>query len=711
MTAPAPLGTPDGVPHRPELVAADGGHALRLAAPLGAPGALVFSSIAVRMGTHGPMASIPIVEASVTESTVELRGQEGSLAATARWRRVDGPAAHWYVDLRVVNHGSDPVSLGLRVEASLEGPGDPTWLIPACFYGENRPERCARIYPRYARGPTDIVSMTSEHWSFRADRAALPAVFAWNDVLCAALSADAELAAGSRLIGVGFAGPGATPDGSPRIHLDVPYREEPLRYDGSPRAQPADVGLTELPPGGQLDVPFRVHVTGPDRHAYDPLVRRLYAELAQRNPLRPWVSTEHAARLAAHGLHRWHYRPESGVLYETAAFDREANHNAHDLLDRPRMHVAWVSGVPYAGALLAEGRRTSTQQYVDAGRAVLDTVAGGLAPSGLLWGEWRPEGWRAGWNRDPAWLHVRTIGEAVLFLVRAISAERTAGAEVPAAWRDVVRSNLVAILRAQRPDGNLGTYHHARTGEVVEWDGAGGLIWVPALLEARAVLADDPADGDPSSEVLLDAARRAGRHYARYVEQELLYGAPEDIHLAPSSEDGYNAIMAYVALHEADPVQASAADRRSWLDLARRSADWTMTFRWAYDIAFDPHTILGRYGFASRGADGASPSNQHLGAYGLMCVPELFRLARYTGDGYYHDRALDNLACYRQFIARMDGDFDAYRGMVTERIYHTDCFQAKGMLLTLSHAWSVGAVLLGAHAALRYLEDPDALPA
>jgi hypothetical protein len=38
--------------------------------------------------------------------------------------------------------------------------------------------------------------------------------------------------------------------------------------------------------------------------------------------------------------------------------------------------------------------------------------------------------------------------------------------------------------------------------------------------------------------------------------------------------------------------------------------------------------------------------------------------------------------------------------MVSERYYHTACFQPKGMLLTLSHAWSVGVLLLGCEQAL-----------
>jgi hypothetical protein len=144
--------------------------------------------------------------------------------------------------------------------------------------------------------------------------------------------------------------------------------------------------------------------------------------------------------------------------------------------------------------------------------------------------------------------------------------------------------------------------------------------------------------------------------------------------------------MAYVALGD--------------FDTARRAADWMLTFRYTYDVAFSPRTLLGAYGFRSRGADQASPANQHLHAFGLICLPEMVQLARATADDYYLRRTLENLACFRQFIAREDGDFDAYRGMASERYYQTDCFEAKGMLLTLSHAWSVGVLLHACEAAL-----------
>src|SRR4029077_1058929 len=65
-----------------------------------------------------------------------------------------------------------------------------------------------------------------------------------------------------------------------------------------------------------------------------------------------WVSVEEAAAPAAHGLHRWHYRPDPPRLIETAAFDRDG---VGERGDRDNMHVSWVSGAPYAHAPLPHG--------------------------------------------------------------------------------------------------------------------------------------------------------------------------------------------------------------------------------------------------------------------------------------------------------------------------------------------------------------------
>jgi hypothetical protein len=356
------------------------------------------------------------------------------------------------------------------------------------------------------------------------------------------------------------------------------------------------------------------------------------------------------------------------------------------------MHVGWVSGAPWAAQLLAWGRRIGSEAHAAAGTDVLDNIAENLSPSGTFWAEWTLErGWGTGWSPKGT-IHANTIGQATLFFLRALAAEEDHGV-AHEGWEVAVRSNLDAICARQREDGNLGTYHDAATGAVTEWDGAGALVWIAALLDGAARFGE---------ERYARAAERAGAYYRRFVDDELIYGAPEDVHLTPTSEDGYNAVIAFTALHRStgDPA---------WLDVARRAADWTLTWRYSYDVAFDEPTILAQYGFSTTGTDQASPANQHLHHFGLICGPELVELSRLTGDDHYRVRAAETLAAWRQFVARRDGDFNAMRGMVSERFYQTDCFRAKGSLLPLSHAWTGGVLLF---ACLAALEDPDsyALP-
>ena len=530
--------------------------------------------------------------------------------------------------------GSEPVEAGIRVAVELPAVDDPAWLVPGVFYGENRPASSSLyLYPRWSRDAVDVARMASDSWSFRADRCATPAVF----------TAGAGLATAERSplgqSGVGFAQRG----GRRAIWLDFPYREEPLRYDGSNVPAPPDVQTHAWRPGERVELDWTVVEDGDHR----PLLHALAGEPVDAG----WIGVDEAAALAAHGLHRWHYRSDPPRLLETVAFDLGPAGT------RDHMHVSWVSGAPYAWALLRHGRRVGNEEYVAAAESVLDHIAANLTPGGTYWAQWVQErGWTTGWHPDRSRLHARTLADATLFMLRA-----------GGRWEESARSNVAVALRTQRADGALPAAHHVETGDAVSWDGTAGMSWVPALVAAGE----------------LEAARRAGGYYAGF---DTWCGAPEDVELSPTSEDGYAALMAFVALED-------------WA-AATRAADWLLTFRYTYDVAFGEHTLLGEYGFRTRGADTASPANPHLHAFGLICVPEMIELAHATGDDVYRRATRQNLACFRQFIAREDGDFNAYRGMAAERYYQTDCFGAKGMIHPLSHAWSIGVLLLGCEDAL-----------
>lgn len=588
----------------------------------------------------------------------------------------------WVIRLGYV--GEDPVECAFQVRFDVCDTGVPRWMVPAMFYKHNRPESCVRRYPRYAFEGGDPNDFVSNHWAFRADRSSCPSVFCWTDSLTTCLATREGFSHGES--GIGFKGDA---DGT-ALMLNFPYVEEPVKYSFVRRDNQAPEELDVMVmPREAVQITFSTYIDERDLHAYDGLIRDLYNDSeAEGNP---WVSMGEAEELLAYGLHRWHYDPQDKALYETCAFDKYFG-KGEGQVDRPHMHVAWVSGAPYAFALWKYGERVGNPEYVDAGLAVLDKIADeGISPIGVFYPEWTQEnGWGTGWNPKPEWIQARTVSEATWFYFQALSLGRELnslpsdreGSSTPSPtsmlnWAEAAKSNLEFAVKVQAPDGNFGSYYNINTGACEEWDGAGGLMWIPALLAGAKYF---------NNAWYRDAAIKAGAYYAKFVEDEYVYGAPEDVHLTPTSEDAYNALIAYLHLYEATQDQ-------KWLELAKSAADLVATFRWVYNTHFDEDTLLGKYGFRTLGADIASPSNNHLHNYGLICHPELLRLWQYTGDTYYLSRAADHLACFHQFIARVDGDFNARRGMITEQWFHTDWTHAKGSMLQLAHSWCAGLIL------------------
>ena len=94
---------------------------------------------------------------------------------------------------------------------------------PECSTARTGSARARGSIRASRRGAIDIERMESDSWSFRADRCSTPAVFAnGRGLLTSEVSPLGQA-------GVGF----AWRDGPAVVWLDFPYREEPLRYDGS----------------------------------------------------------------------------------------------------------------------------------------------------------------------------------------------------------------------------------------------------------------------------------------------------------------------------------------------------------------------------------------------------------------------------------------------------------------------------------------------
>jgi hypothetical protein len=643
----------------------------------------LLTCLAVLLDGEREIDRVPIGAIDLKGDGVRLEGRGRRFGAIAEWRAIDGDVPRWDASLEIGLLGDEPVDAGVVITLELGQSDESRWLVPGLFYGENRPAASRAHFPRWVApgAPSGDDPFAASSWSFRVDRTAAPLVSVAAGGRAFTLVAEPWTAIGQA--GIGFGGGGTGPGSEPiELRLSVPYREEPVVYDGGERPQPPDRPTHRWLPGEPVRIAFRLYVAADEPNGWAPALRDLSSATPASGEGAP-LDLGQAAELACDGLLDWHYDAEVPAIYETAAFDREGGAGtAED--DRRAMHVGWLSGAPAAAALIAHGRRSGRADAEAAGRSVLDAICANLAPCGTFWGQWTAQhGWTKGWTRGDDALHGRTLAEATLFTLRAAAAVGDAPG-----WLRAAASNLRFVAGHQRASGALPGTWNGRTGDALSWDGSAALAWIPALIEGADALGEPP---------LRDAAAGAGAFYAAFVDREFLFGAPEDVDLGPTSEDGYVAVMAYVALAES---AASAAERDGWLDVARRAAEWTLTFRYAWDVPFPPDSTLRRAGFRTAGLDLASPANQHLHTYGLICVPELVRLGQALGDAWLVRRARDNLAAARQVLASRDGEFGARRGMTPERYYHTRYGGPVGEIGRLSHAWCLGLLLWACEAAI-----------
>jgi hypothetical protein len=573
--------------------------------------------------------------------------------------RGEGPGVH--VHVTATWKGDQATQAGLVVHRPIKPHAEAEVLVPAVFYGDNGSGNASTHFPRL--GPLNHQNFTSPTWDFASERTALPAVFLEDG------RSMPWLAVAPTGTGVGF----DLSRGHEELRVHSPGVERPYAHDrmGDAPVEP----LRTVAPGETLELDLWY---GTSRHADASGVAKVQRALQREwNAASPRPLDEKTlgdvASAARDGLLTWHYRPEVGrdVLVEAVDFELKSF--------RPDMHVGWVSGTPAAFALLRHGVREKDAAAAEAGRKVLDTVASGLSPSGLFYGEWTSRGWKSGWNGDARKVQARTLAEATLFLVRALALE---GVEAHPDWAKAVRSNLDVVLRSMDRSGNPGSFYDQNTGEVLDRRGTGGLLWVSALSEAARVLGDSRYQ---------KAAVRVGESFEPALRAGRLLGAPEDIGLTPSSEDGYNALLATLALYE-------STHEARWLSLAKLSADWMLTFRWSYDVVFPKGSTLDQRGLQTRGADAASPSNNHLHNYGMIVSDELVRLSGYLHDPWYAQRAQDHLAAFVKAIALKDDAFGVpqKRGMMAEQLYTANWSTEgrAGELGAQSHAWVLGLLLL-----------------
>ncbi len=574
------------------------------------------------------------------------------------------------VNFRVEN-ASDDMQVRFSVHLDATGEADPRWLIPGFMYNKNRPENVEGIFPGFSEFGKDIRQLVSNEWAVRSDRTALPVVCCWTHNLFSYIYSPPSFGESEETPdGIGMSGLYFSTDtGHPVSGVEFPYREYPAKFSfcHDDDTDPEETFIY-LPSKTPIRASVVFGAGAPDLNAYRRVVRSLYNQLKEKYMISPRLTApEELEGIAFDGLLKYHYDHRQSAVYETACFDR---HFAGDssYVERPHMHAGWLSGGLPAYTMLWAGREGNNGEAIHAGASVFDKFSSELSPCGTIFPVWTEEyGWSCSFGPEEGTGHSRTIAEAIYFMLKATGLELKHN-QVHLSWAEAILSSLNYAMGAQRDDGCFPVYFDLTTGRPTDFSGSGGMAWIAALALGASVL---------QREHFKEVACRAGEYYSSMLHQWELNGSLEDQYCVPSADDYRWALISYMALYEID------RDTK-WLRLARKAADLCMTWRFAYNVDFPYQTMAGAYRVETRGGDISSVASPTTGPSGLLIYGDLVKLASYLGDDYYFDRAEDSRFFSMQLVAEVDGQFNAREGMVGGQIFHTDWWQPKGIVLSVS---------------------------
>lgn len=604
----------------------------------------------------------------------------------------------------------------------------PWFLFPGFFYGQGKTDDRLK-YP--ALGDPEESPWHARRWQFALDRGAFPVLLAWDRGLWSGFdwsphytlhqgpSTPAQWGESEPQVGLGL----AWEEGTVELSLHLPANEAPRRHARNRHDSPTEKKLN-LAPGQTLSFELGQWEFTGDRHGYQKVLETVYRELQVQHPPAEPVDDDLLAESAAFGLLNWHWQDDPGYMVYTVAYDRSAEFNANNKGVTLGWHfesLGFVGGFPVIFGLLWYDQQSRDPRAREVALRYRDrfiregqtewgffrtsyhpgeaaTPNGKFPnPAGVGMANQDPTGktpfYGSCWQSSQSLLHARTTADASLYLARTLHLE---GDSCCPTALGALRRSLEAALSIQDEEGRFGQIYDLEKQTVAQKEGAGGLLWIPAMHYAEPLFREQD---ETFARRLTEAMDRAGEAYARDIEEEYICGAPEDVSLAPTSEDGYNAIMAYAALHR-------RSGRPADLARLRQAADWTLTWRKAMNVRFSPRNILGSFDFRTTGGDFASSNNNHLHVYGLNCLCDLLYLSKLTGKAYYAERARDGWRFAGQLLVTEAGQWNGQKGMCSEQYYTNDWsiwdqwdptvhHHQKGTFMGMSHVWCINMILLG----------------
>jgi hypothetical protein len=539
----------------------------------------------------------------------------------------------------------------------------PFWCIPGVFWGDNQQDHTGQYYPRFQANIDVPRRFESSFWEFHVWRTAQPLVAMHDGSSWWILEVTPQ--ANGLCASVGF----EFKEGHPILVASLPPNERPYRNTGHDYTMPMNQPSNSENSRNLIWQVRALRIEG-KLNALLNFLQKNYHEQQEKAMEIPVADYSLATRNA---LMKWHYHPEENYFRYTVAFDRVGQQIAEGKgvsLDRHEMALGWVSGWVVFEALIEYALKRDDQKCMYAVEATWERLCNAnlVSPSGFWWTRFVPsraknsghsnsessQGMDGNWMSHPHHLHIRTLGDAIWRSARTL---RRYGNSLSFAsiLQDQVCSQASLVADLARRGWPLPLGIDALTGEPLTLHGTAGMIWLSVWCELAAM-------GKWQD---IDLISQGLDHYRSEVESGQLFGAPEDVGECMTSEDIYIAVNAYLDGYK-------ITGRQEDLTTAIHAAKWLYLWRKSFNHQFDPRTIIGAYNLKSKGGDIASFKNNHLHIYGLDVEDSLLELSQLTGDVRWKDLADDHWKFSAQLTPVVDGQFNAYEGMVTEQFYFID---------------------------------------
>ena len=337
-----------------------------------------------------------------------------------------------------------------------------------------------------------------------------------------------------------------------------------------------------------------------------------------------------AWRLNWHEVKPW-FQPEAlwqlGIEFAKTLWTAEEGYAAFNIgllfedgwvkRTKHKYEIGWCGqNASYANALLADYLKCSNADSLEKGLAVLDGwVKYSCLPGGLFRCHFPEDG-------EQTVIDACNLGTAALRYFEAYDLAQKSGHPRPE-YFDTAIGVCNFALKVQQPSGLLGKAW-GEDGTIIVAEGTIGACLVPPLVEAWLRTGED---------IYLDGAKKAYAYYFNELQSSgyTTAGALDTYCIDKESS---------ISLLRGALMLLDATGDNDYLSHAEDAAWYLSTWQWHHSVEYPKDTELNKLHYDTFGGTAVSTAHHHIDPYAISYVPDLLKLAEYSGNAMWRQRAL-----------------------------------------------------------------------